>query len=199
MTRFGWIVVLGVLALLVVVLGGVMWLQVRTASDEGEASTLATSTPVTDPSNFSIYTNGEYGFSFLYPSGALLADAFSSTTNAGTAWRTNAVAQGTPIVRVDTGTLEVRIGLSTAPRELAGCLTAGAAEQAHGSITVGSTTWKEFIFEKLGTDNERNVTSYRTLHDKSCFALEIFEPIGGEASSTGYAGKDAITSFNFAR
>lgn len=198
MTRFGWMVMLTALAICIALVAGIMWLFGQKAGVDTGAQSHATTTPVTDPSQLSIYTSGEHGISFFYPSTATLVDAFSTTTGAVVPWRVHASASGTPIVQVQTAGGDVRIGVSANAKEVSGCTNAGPSEEVRGSFTVGTIIWKEFVFQKLGTDNERSVTSYRTVHAKKCYALEVFTPLGGTASSTGYTIKDTITSFSFA-
>lgn len=158
----------------------------------------ATSTPVVDPSELAIYTSGEYGFSFFYPAGATVTDAYSKSAGQPLPWRNQAIGTGTPIVRVKANGGEVRVGASSDEDELDACLTASPAEDMQKATTVGSTTWSTFTFDKLGTDDEERVTSYRTLHDKRCYAVELFQPLSEAATTTGYTIDDTITSFSFA-
>lgn len=160
--------------------------------------TQATTTTSVNPATLSIYTSGEFGFSLFYPSDARLADAYSSTTLTGISWRAGSIGPGTSIVRIQKGNEEIRVGKSADPRELKVCTQVGPAETLVGPFTVGSTTWQEMTFQKIGTDNEQQVTSYRTMHDHACYAVELFQPLGGSASGTGYTLKDTITSFSFA-
>lgn len=160
--------------------------------------TQATTTPSVNPATLSIYTSGEFGFSLFYPSDAGLADAYSSTTLTGVSWRAGSTGSGTPIVRIQEGGEEVRVGMSTDPRELKVCTQVGPAEVFVGPFTVGSTTWQETTFQKIGTDNEQQVTSYRIMHGHACYVVELFQSLGSTASSTGYTLKDTITSFSFA-
>lgn len=159
----------------------------------------ATSTPVMDPSELAIYTSGEYGFSFFYPANATVTDAYSKTEGKPLPWRSQAVGTGTPIVRIMADIGEVRVGVSSDPDELENCMSASPAEDAQDSVIVGSTTWKTFLFQKLGTDDEERITSYRTLHNKKCYAVEIFKPLSATATSSGYTVNDTITSFSFAQ
>jgi hypothetical protein len=197
MTRFGWMVVVS-LAAIVVLAGVVSWLYFGPAEDPATSS-VATTTPDVNPADLSIYTSGEYGFSLFYPSVSTVSDAYTqSSTSEPVPWRLHATATGTPIVRISKGTEEVRVGMSDDSDEVAACLKAGPGEEARGSFAVGSTTWQEFMFEKLGTDDESDVTSYRIIHDKGCYAIEVLEPLGGAPQGSGYSLKDVITSFTFA-
>lgn len=197
MTRLGWVVVLGICCVLAIICGFFIWHHVQTEAPT-ESTGHATTTSSVNPATLSIYTNGEYGFSLFYPSDAKLTDAYSTTTLSGVSWRIGATGTGTPVVRIQNNSAEIRVGMSTAAKEVHACTTAGPAETAQGPYTVGSTTWQEFTFQKVGTDNEQRVTSYRTVHDSSCYALELFQPLSGIASSTGYTLGDTITNFSFA-
>ena len=186
------------MGVLVLIVGGVLLLK-HSQQLSPALPTNATTTQAVNPTTLSIYTSGEYGFSFFYPSDAKVVDAYSSTTLAGIPWRIGATGSGTPMVRILNDNEEVRVGKSTDQRELKVCTQAGPAETLAAPVTVGSTTWQQTTFQKLGTDNEQRVTSYRTLHDRTCYAVELLEPLQGNASSTGYTLNDTITSFNFAQ
>jgi hypothetical protein len=154
--------------------------------------------PVVDPATLSIYTNGVFGFSILYPETAVVEDSFIE--GSGFAWRTNTNASGTPIVRLTTAGGEVRIGASDLERAVETCLDEGPSESRGETAMFGTTTWSIFAFDELGTDDERRVTSYRALHEDRCFAVETFEPLlaaGAEAPT-----EDAsfiVRNFTFAR
>ena len=194
MTRFGWLIAFLLIVILAIV-GTFVFLGHRAMQDRPTVT--ATSTPVTDPSALSIYTNGTYGFTFFYPADARLTDTFGTTTDP-MQWRENAVATGTLIADVQTDGGEARIGASTAKKELAACSTAGAAEQQQASLIIASTTWNVFSFDRVGTDAEERIMSYRAKHDGSCFALETVEPLAQAASTTLPAPDLIIRSFSFA-
>jgi len=194
MTRFGWLV-----AFLVVVVAAVIaaFIIIGRHAVEQRPATVATSTPVTNPSAYSIYTSGTYGFTFFYPSSARLIDTLGTSTDP-MEWRENAVATGTLVAEIRTSTGDARIGVSTAKKELAACTQKGSAETQLQSLMIGSTTWNVFSFDHIGTENETRVMSYRTLHDKQCFALETVEPLKVAASSSPPAPDAIIQSFTFA-
>lgn len=197
MTRFGWMMVLGLMGVLVLAGGFFAWRH--SVHQTVMTGTQATTTSSVNPATLSIYTSGEFGFSLFYPSDARLADAYSSTTLTGVSWRAGSTGPGTPIVRIQEGSEEVRVGMSTDPRELKMCTQVGPAETLVGPFTVGSTTWQETAFQKIGTDNEQQITSYRIMRDHACYAVELFQSLGGTTSSTGYTLKDTIISFSFAK
>ncbi|CAN5697632.1 hypothetical protein BH11PAT2_BH11PAT2_05140 [soil metagenome] len=197
MTRFGWIITTGVIVVSAAVLLLIVVLTSHRATPTTE--TMATSSvPLMDPSSLAIYTSGTYGFSFFYPAFAAVSDQFSTSTEEQPLWREAPIATGTPIVSVAVDGGEVRIGSSQAAKEIVACVKAGPAEQKQSDTTIGSTTWKTFSFDKVGTDVEQHVTSYRTLHDKACFALETFEPRVGVSTTTQSALESMVQSFTFA-
>lgn len=197
MTRFGWQVVLGVLAVCLIVAGAIAWLHARPSAQPVTDTQQAPA--AVDPSQLSIYTSGEYGFSFFYPSQATVIDAYSQgSSTLDMPWRLHAVATGTPIVRLIDGAQSVNVGMSTDKKETAVCLKASPGEEPRGAFTEGSTTWQEFMFQKIGTDDETSVTSYRIVHGNACYAVEVSAPLSGSPSGTSYSIQDTITSFTFA-
>jgi hypothetical protein len=197
MTRFGWQVVLGVLAVCLLVAGAIAWIHERTKVQPVADTQQAPAT--VDPSQLSIYTSGEFGFSFFYPSQATVIDAYSQgSSTLDMPWRLHAVATGTPIVRLVDGAQSVNVGMSLDAKEIAACLKSSPGEEPRGAFTQGSTTWQEFMFQKIGSDDETSVTSYRVLHDKACYAVEVSSPLTGSPSGTSYSIQDTITSFTFA-
>lgn len=198
MTRLGWGVVLALCVVLALLCGFFIWHHVQTERTVPVIQQATTTPEAVNPSTLSIYTSGEYGFSLFYPSGAKLTDGYSTTTLSGISWRIGGASTGSPIVRIQEGGEEVRVGISTNAKDVHTCVSTGPAETTKGAFTVGSTTWQEFMFQKVGTDNEQRVTSYRTVHAASCYALELLQPLSGTASSTGYTLGDTITSFSFA-
>jgi len=193
MTRFGWLVVLIVLLMLAGIIGG-WYLIMRYHPPQAITTPVATSTPAEQKLlTSSIYTNGVYGFSVIYPE--------SDTTSADfTPWRTGAIATGTPIVQfTDTDGL-FRIGASNNAKEVKACTKAGPAETTLPNLQLGSTTFKGFTHDAVGTDRPQRITSYRTIHEKACVALETILPIaadGSVASSTAINGM--LQGFSFAR
>lgn len=193
MTRFGWLAAGGmVIAILGVVL--LVWgFSRQSASYETSRDTMERST-VTDPAALSIYTSGTYGFSFFYPMAAVIEDTF---TESAFPWHSGIIAPGTLIVRIIAGASEARIGASNDEDAVASCDEAGSSEQGLEPLTVGTTSWSVFTYDQLGTENQRRVTSYRTVHEGSCFAVETFEPLGGEGTPQDISL--VVRSFTFAR
>lgn len=194
MTRFGWLVVSGfVIAALGIAL--LVWGFARQAAP---VSTSENQTPVVDYSTLNIHANGEYGFSIQYPASAQVQDALPADDDRS--WRATAVVPGTLIVRFVTSGGEVRVGASDDERALDACERPGPSETAGERATFGNATWHVFGFDELGTEDERRVTSYRTLHDGRCFAIEAFKPYTLAAPVATIEDPEFIaTSFTFAR
>lgn len=198
MTRLGWLVA-GTLVLICACIAALFVWHQHATKPVAVLQTEATSTPAVDPSELAIYTSGVYGFSFFYPANGTVSDSFTATTTSNLPWRQGATGAGTSIVRISTSAGEVRVGVSSAAAEVGACLKAGPAEKALGTRTVGSTTWNHFSFQKIGTDNEQSVDSYRAVHASQCFALETLMPLAsGATSSPSFSLADAVESFTFA-
>jgi hypothetical protein len=192
MTRFGWIVLFIALLVIAGIMGG-WYLIMRYHLPAVAVAPVATTTPETDLSSSSIYTNGVYGFSVVYPA----KDAESETF---TPWRAGAVATGTPLVQFADADGTIRIGASGNAKEVKACTKVGPAETALPDMQLGSTTFKAFTRDDMGTDNQERITSYRAVHENACVAIETFQPLsaaGAVASSTSIQG--IVQSFTFAR
>ena len=194
MTRFGWLVISGVIiAALGIAL--LLWGFARQSAPRLEEENR---TPVVDYSTLNIHANGEYGFSIQYPASANVEDAFPEGT--ASLWRKNATTPGTRIVRFMMASGEVQIGASSDARALASCTESSPAEERLEPQTFGNATWNVFRFDELGTDDEKRVTSYRTIREGQCFALETYELLAGAAISAPVEHVEYVArSFMFAR
>lgn len=190
MTRFGWLVAgIAVLGIIAVVAG---WYFVSTYRTLPTPAPEATSTPQADLSSSSIYTNGSYGFSLVYPASDPIVETFAP-------WRSGAVATGTPLIMVTDQDGTVRIGASADAKELKACIKAGPAETALADMRLGSTTFQAFTRDEVGTENQARVTSYRAVHEDSCIAIESFQPLEGDTVAPSERLSQMIQSFTFAR
>ena len=198
MTRFGWLVLSG----FVIAALGIALLIWGFARQTAPLSPAENQTPVVDYSTLNIHANGEYGFSIQYPATARVQDALPPDAERSdeNEWRANAAAPGTLVVRFITSGGEVRVGVSDDARALETCEKAGPYEEAGEPATFGNATWQAFSFDELGTEDERRVTSYRTLHDGRCFAVEVFKPYAASAPAAPTEDVEFIArSFTFAR
>jgi hypothetical protein len=191
MTRFGWIVLGVVLVVIAGAIGGWFLISAQLTKPAAPVSE-ATTTPQADLSSSSIYTNGTVGFSIVYPGADVVRETFSP-------WRANAVATGTPVVSITDSSGVVRVGVSHDAKELKACVKASASETIQADMRLGSTTFKAFVHDQLGTDNENRITSYRAIHENSCVALETMQPLTGGKVATSTALSDIASSFSFAR
>jgi len=140
---------------------------------------------------FSIYTNGEYGFSVMYPNTAIIDETFDEAYFLPDAWRMNALptGTGTPVIAIVTFMTEsdhsyprhfstqVRIGASTDPKEVARC-EEQASEQGETElpdVTINGTPFKVFSFQDAGMMKYVKGVSYRTVHEGACIAMEAIE------------------------
>jgi hypothetical protein len=189
----------------VILVIGIMWWGTHRNMPLKEAPTptQATSTqPSESLSGLSIYTNGEYGFVVFYPASSTATTTFTSYYHVPSKWRMGALPNtiGTPIVafvgyqrKSDTSypryfDTEVRIGVSTDPKEKSACLKVGDGEAPGKDLTLEGTTWKSFLFESAGMSQYVKGVSYRTLHNGNCFAMEQIQTGASyrdEQASTG--------------
>ena len=192
MTRFGWLVLITVLLVLTVIIGG-WYLIMRYHPPAALVQSMATTTPQEqDLSGSSIYANGVYGFSLIYPAKDAVAETFAS-------WRSGAVATGTPLVSVTDADGVLRIGASANAKELKACVKAGPAESVLADMKLGSTTFKAFTRDDVGTDRQQRITSYRAIHENACVAIETFQPLQGDTVATSSSLSGTLASFSFAR
>ena len=172
--------------LLALIAGGVTLYLVATARPEAlHVPTTLTSHP---DRGMAIFTDGEHGFSLVYPEKYTTEYIFTSFYHLPATWRANALpgATGTPIISI-TGyrveqahaypryfDTEIRIGASKDPKELARCEKTALeqAEQRLPDVTFGSSTLKAFSFESAGMMQYVKGISYRVLRDGSCIAIE---------------------------
>jgi hypothetical protein len=192
-----------VLGLGVIVVACVIWWGVShqkySQNTHTASSTSATTTDTPGSPNLtglSIYTNGDYGFSIFYPGAYAVQHSFDSTYHLPNTWRVNALpnATGTPLFQItgystksDTSypkyfEAEVRIGASADPKEVTACIKASGSEVAKPNETINGTVWRVFSLQDAGMMQYAQGTSYRTVHEGTCIALEQVE------SGSSYVG-----------
>ncbi len=141
-----------------------------------------------------MYTNVTYGFSISYPK-ELNSQPFDNFMQLNqNDWRYGVTAsnRGTPVISIPviefsrgngiaTGqpyplsyTAQLRIGVSP---DTAQCYekNAGYTNQTITNVTINGVTWKKFIFGDAATMKYVNGASYRTIHNKMCYAVEAIE------------------------
>ncbi len=175
--------------ILLAIAAGAVWYLVHTSTvalHPGDTS--AATTTDMSLSGLAIYTNGEYGFTLHYPDTAQVEDTFTTYYHLPGYWRVSALndATGTPIVSIATYRIqsensypryfdaEVRVGASSDPKEVAGCLkaTPDQGETALPDRMIHGISWKAFAFESAGMMQYEKGISYRTMHNGRCVALE---------------------------
>ncbi|MBA3789144.1 hypothetical protein H0X32_01970 [Patescibacteria group bacterium] len=148
------------------------------------SSTEATNTP--SLSGLSIYANGEYGFSIFYSESVKVQNSFDTQYHLPATWRVNALgnATGTSVVsfigyKVTNAhsypryyEVEVRVGISADPKELAACEKPNNGEVALSATPIHGVMWKTFSLQSAGMMQYPKGTSYRIIHDNTCYALE---------------------------
>lgn len=210
--------------LLILIVIAIAWWFVSHATHAPSMPAASTASSTPDLSGLAIYTNGEYGFSLVYPESAIIENSFKSYYHLPSTWRVNAEATGTPIVAVASYRImndhsypryfdtEVRVGVSSDPRELKQCLIASNGESAAPDTKIGNTTFKTVAFQQAGMMQYAKGVSYRTIYKGKCYAIEKIaagssyrdDPassadIPDTMLDTNYANLDTIVqSFSFA-
>lgn len=175
-----------IIAVLAIAGALILWFILTPAGSD--TSTSGSSMPTTTPSlaGSAIYTNGEYGFTLIYPETAKLEEYFSTEQRLTSDWRVNAISTGTPILAlIGYGTVSersyprhyyaiVRVGASTDPKELAACEkpTPNRNETELPDAVINGATWKAFSFGDAAMMQYVKGVSYRVLHEGTCLAVE---------------------------
>ena len=218
-----------VLGLGVILVALVIWLgiSIHHAPSNGTATSTPIASTTTAVSGDAIYTNGEYGFAIFYPQKDTTETTFDLQYHLPATWRVNALpnATGTSVYAIigystKSNTsypryfeTEVRIGASKDPQEVAVCERVGNGEVALADKVFNGVTWKSFSLEDTGMMQYLKGTSYRTIHEGTCFALEEIEtgssyrddpPSSADISDAMLAQKykeldGIVQSFSFAR
>lgn len=140
------------------------------------------------PAGWTAYINKEYGFRFDFPENLKSETSFKMYYNLSNKWRAGAPEESTglplitiPVYRIENEksfpryfAAELRIGVSNNPQDLERCLKSDpgyTGEERDLEIINGQ------IFSKFNLDNAAMMqyikgTSYRILHNGTCFAIE---------------------------
>ncbi len=141
---------------------------------------LGTGIQSVDTSSWKVYTNTKYGFSFQYPSGLELKEG---PVPDFPMWRYGSMVQGDRVVAV--GVLESQypktnlgfagfhVGVSADPKEVAACLSPDYPSEQMISTSLSGVPFEFTTTTDVGAGNYYDITSYRTVHAGTCFALEI--------------------------
>jgi len=169
----------------------------------------------------SIYTSGEHGFLLAYPEGAEISESFNAP-RLPNAWSVSAGNEGVPLLQIVTYRTQSE---SRYPRDYAVVLRIGKSEEDADSCTearngetrgadraIGGEPWASFTYGDAGMMQYVSLTSYRTVHEGACWAIEAVrtgssyreeaapEDIPDETLAAEYGRLDAVVdSFRFAR
>lgn len=137
---------------------------------------------VTTSGDTSIFTDATNLFSFSFPSkaGVVISGGDGSYTQS---WRANATTSGMLLAK---GTLlssfepntnlaisSFTVGASSDPSSLSSCVVATNGEKAATSTaTINGVTYTVFTLGDAGAGNFYDTTSYRTVKDNECYAIE---------------------------
>jgi hypothetical protein len=196
------------------------------SSSVSTSSSTASTTSANPLKGLSIYTNGEYGFSFVYPGSYTATTTFDSQYHLPPTWEAEdlGLKPGIPVVEVlgyhteNSASFpryfesEVRVGMSTSTEVLRTCTKLQNGETVQPDVRIGGIAWKAFSFQNAGMMQYVRGTSYRTVHDGVCVALESLatgssyvdapssNDIPQEKLYAEYAAlAPIVTSFSFAR
>ena len=162
---------------------------INTSNGKGPlGNTTVNLTPGTTVKN-ETYSNFQYGFAVRYPKSTKIEFPFQSFYHLGKDWRAGATPEyrGTGVIsfvvyREDNQikfpkkyplyySTEVRVGVST---DTANCYQrdAGYTNQPVTTVTFNGITFKKFSSSQAGMMQYSQVESYRTIHNKLCYAIE---------------------------
>ncbi|MEK7228323.1 MAG: hypothetical protein AAB681_03140 [Patescibacteria group bacterium] len=126
----------------------------------------------------SVFVDQEKTLTFSYPKELSLDDISQSKQD----WRTNTQDAGTLIARVtipkgsqpQTNLSDSRfsVGVSNDAKAAKNCLIATNGEQSQGNETINRILYFKFILGDAGAGNFYDTTSYRTLYNGKCYAVE---------------------------
>ncbi len=184
--------------ILILIAGGIFYLLPSTPPTSVDTGTPTTTNPVASTTPLTSYMSDQYHFSIEYPQNLEATSTFNGYQHVATSWRQGAVdtpKSGTPVVSIIVDSLmnnpgeegyyydaELRIGVSTTASAVTNCLTVDADEDsATTSIAVGGITFTHFTRESAGMSQFGKVDSYRTVHNKTCVAVEAIIAGGGTA------------------
>lgn len=137
-----------------------------------------------------LYENAEYSFAIAYPPEVTPETSFTKLHGLGEAWRVGASSEGAgilaiPLSRIDEKKgeryydAELRIGASGDPEAVAACLVSPSGE-AGEEYAFGDVLFRAFPVKQEGSTGIIAGTSYRTVHEGRCVALEELESFGAK-------------------
>lgn len=154
----------------------------------GERSGTTEIPPATNNPGFETYKDDTYKFSLSYPVGITLEFSFKQYYHLTSNWRAEAFLTGNstgtpvialPLVRIEnTSTYpryfaaEVRVGVSSNGEDVVNCLIAGNGEVDLGTAMINGVEFRKFEMHDAGMMQYMEGTSYRTVENGMCYAVE---------------------------
>jgi hypothetical protein len=166
------------------------------------AVTIATSTPVQSstaesiPNGWKIFTSPDYGFSIAYPKDYEASSTFASFYHVSNAWRQDIFEDADRTAGTEALSIiadqkknspgeeqyyydaELRIGVSSDPVQVKDCLISSDAT-ASSTATINGIKYAVYELPQVGMSQYADVTSYRTVHNNACYAIESIITGGG--------------------
>ncbi len=100
-----------------------------------------------------------------------------------TTWRTNVQTPGLLLVKITSprnlqpktnlSNITITVGTSSDPEGIKNCLVAKNGEVATGSTTINTINYSIFTLSDAAAGNLYTTTSYRTIHNDMCYAVEF--------------------------
>lgn len=139
------------------------------------------------------YTNDQYGFEITYPNTLVATTTFTNSYTLQNQWRVEALSNttGTPVISIPVFMVNqggvatgkayplffdalIRIGVSSAPNDVASCLKPNAnyTNQPVTTVTIHGVQFKKFSFQDAAMMKYVQGESYRTVHNGICYAIE---------------------------
>lgn len=129
------------------------------------------------------FASTRWGFSIDDPAGWQVRRGFHGGYLASDTWKTYAApdSQGTAVVALTVPgsnhvtAAEIRIGASRSPEEVARCTKPSSAVRSGSvaQVTIHGTRFTRFDSGDAAMSHYLNVRSYRTVHDGTCYAIDL--------------------------
>jgi membrane-bound inhibitor of C-type lysozyme len=148
-----------------------------------------------------MFTDQSSTFSFSYPPS--LFTISGQGIGYSTGWMQNTTALGTVLAEATLpSSFEPKtnfvdavftIGTSADPTAVSECLSPATGEQKGTTVSINGVTYKKFVSTGVGAGNIYQTTSYRTLKDGQCYAIEYTIH---SANLANYSPSQGISAFN---
>ncbi len=168
-------------------------------------ATVSTSTQANPSSGTTAYADPNKLFSFSYPSAFTLS---GGSTDYVQDWMVNSTADGLLLVKVvvpqsfepktNFGDAKFTVGTSPHPAAVSGCLAAPASGTPvqKSLVTINGVPYTRYVSSDAGAGNLYTTTSYRTVHNGQCYAIEYTIH---SSNIQNYPSNSGITAFDEAK